>query len=91
MNPALKDVRVRQAINYAFDKAGLLKAYGKGYGTPTAQIFPPSRRRTTPALDAKYPYDLAKAKSLLAEAGYPNGFTLAMPSTATGSARRCDP
>ena len=33
MNPALKDVRVRQAINYAFDTKALLKAVGQGYGT----------------------------------------------------------
>jgi len=81
LNPALKDVRVRQAINYAFDKAALLKAYGKGYGTVTSQIFPPTSPAYDSGLDSKYPHDLAKAKSLLAEAGYANGFTLAMPST----------
>ena len=81
LNPALKDVRVRQAINYAFDKGALLKAYGKGYGTVTSQIFPPTSPAYDAALDTKYPHDVAKAKSLLAEAGFPNGFTLAMPST----------
>ena len=81
MNPALKDVRVRQAINYAFDKEALLKAYGKGYGTVTSQIFPPTSPAFDSGLDSKYPHDVAKAKALLAEAGYPNGFTLAMPTT----------
>ena len=60
----------------------MLKALQKGHGTPTAQIFPTSSVAYDPALDTRYPYDPAKAKSLLAEAGYPNGFELAMPTTA---------
>lgn len=81
-NPALKDVRVRQALNYAFDKQGLLKAFGKGYGTPTTQIFPPRSPGYDQALDSKYDFNPAKAKELLAQAGYANGLTLEMPSTA---------
>jgi peptide/nickel transport system substrate-binding protein len=81
INPTLKDVRVRQAINHAFDAQALLKAVQKGYGTPTTQIFPTTSPAYDPALDSKYPYDAAKAKALLAEAGYPNGFTLDMPNT----------
>jgi peptide/nickel transport system substrate-binding protein len=73
---------VRQALNYAFDKQGLLKAYGKGYGTPTTQIFPPRSPGYDQALDSKYDYNPTKAKELLAQAGYANGFTLDMPSTA---------
>lgn len=80
-NPALKDVRVRQAINYAFDTAGLLKAYGKGFGTVTTQVFPTSSPAYDKALDTRYAYDPAKAKALLAAAGYANGLTLNMPST----------
>jgi peptide/nickel transport system substrate-binding protein len=82
LNPALKDVRVRQAINYAFDAQGLLKALGKGHGTLTAQIFPTSSAAYDAALDSKYPYDAAKAKQLLADAGYAGGFTLEMPRSA---------
>jgi peptide/nickel transport system substrate-binding protein len=81
VNPALKDVRVRQAINYAFDKQAMLKAYGRGYGTPTTQIFPAKSAGFDPALDSRYDYNPTKAKELLAQAGYPNGFTLAMPSS----------
>jgi peptide/nickel transport system substrate-binding protein len=81
MNPALADVKVRQAINYAVDSAAMLKAVGKGYGTPTTQIFPTSSAAYDPALDTRYAFDPAKAKSLLAEAGFPSGFTLDMPST----------
>jgi peptide/nickel transport system substrate-binding protein len=82
LNPALKDVRVRQAINYAFDKQALVKALQKGYGTATTQIFPAKSGAYDPALDSKYAYDPAKAKQLLAEAGYPNGFELSMPTSA---------
>ena len=84
-NPALKDVRVRQAINYAFDTNGLLKAIGKGHGTVTTQIFPTSSPAYDKTLDARYPYDPAKAKALLAAAGYPSGFELDMPSTSLAS------
>jgi peptide/nickel transport system substrate-binding protein len=87
VNPALKEVKVRQAINHAFDKDALLNAVAKGRGTVTTQVFPVGSEAYDPALDSRYPYDPAKAKSLLAEAGYPNGFTLDMPrSTAVGSA-----
>ena len=81
MNPALGDVKVRQAINYAFDREGMLQAVNNGFGTVTEQIFPKSSPAYDPALDTYYSYDPAKAKSLLAEAGYPNGFELEMPST----------
>jgi peptide/nickel transport system substrate-binding protein len=80
--PALADVRVRQAINYAFDKEALLKAIGQGYGTPTTQIFPKNSEAYDESLDSAYDYDPAKAKDLLAEAGYADGFELSMPSTA---------
>lgn len=82
LTPALKDVRVRQAINYAFDRPALLKAMSTGYGTVTEQIFPPSSPSFDKSLDSTYSYDPAKAKALLAQAGYPNGFALTMPSTA---------
>lgn len=80
-NPALKDVRVRQALNYAFDTTSLLDAVNQGRGTPTTQVFPPSSDAYDESLDSRYAYDPAKAKALLAEAGYVNGFTLQMPST----------
>ncbi|WP_426592644.1 ABC transporter substrate-binding protein [Cellulomonas sp. McL0617] len=80
VNPALGDVRVRQALNYAFDRKGLLKTVGSGAGTTTTQIFPTTSAAYDPALDNKYSFDPAKAKKLLTEAGYPNGFALEMPS-----------
>jgi peptide/nickel transport system substrate-binding protein len=80
MNRALGDVRVRQAINYAFDRPALLKAVAGGEGEVTEQMFPPSSPAYDASLDQYYNYDPAKAKALLAEAGYPNGFTLEMPT-----------
>jgi peptide/nickel transport system substrate-binding protein len=80
MNPALGDVKVRQAINYAFDRAGLLTALGSDRGTVTTQVFPATSDAYDPELDAYYDYDPKKAKELLAEAGYADGLTLNMPT-----------
>jgi len=82
ITPALKDVRVRQAINYAFDRPNILKAMSNGYGTVTQQVFPTTSPSYDAALETAYSYDPEKAKALLAEAGYPNGFAVTMPSTA---------
>ena len=82
MNPALEDVRVRQAINYAFDADGMLQAAGSGYGTQTGQIFPERSVGFDSALDSRYDFDPEKARELLAEAGYEDGLTLEMPTTA---------
>ena len=86
MSAPLANVKVRQAINYAFDRPALLKALGDGYGSVTTQIFPTYSPGYESSLDSYYPYDPAKAKQLLAQAGYPNGFTLNMPeATALGA------
>ncbi|MFN8533070.1 MAG: ABC transporter substrate-binding protein [Dehalococcoidia bacterium] len=71
----LKDVRVRQALNYAINRQALADAFYKGYSEPASQI----ADRTAPYFDQNkkpYAYDPAKAKQLLAAAGYPNGFAL---------------
>lgn len=77
--PALADVRVRQALNYAFDSAAIVKIAKKGLGTPTTQSFSSVSEAYVPELDKTYKYDPAKAKALLAEAGYANGFDVVMP------------
>ncbi len=75
INPALKDVRVRQALNYAIDKAAINQALLRGLSPPSGQ--PAARDVVGYNPDVKpYPYDPAKAKALLAEAGYPNGFPM---------------
>ncbi|MDK3020934.1 ABC transporter substrate-binding protein [Pseudodonghicola flavimaris] len=66
------DVRVRQALNYAVDKEALVKGVLYGRGKPAASAMP-VMKYADPGL-APYPYDPAKAKALLAEAGYPDGF-----------------
>ncbi len=81
LNPALADVRVRQAIAYAFDKEGMLEAAGGGYGTTTGQVFPERSAAFDAELDGTYDYDPEKSKALLAEAGYADGLTIDMPST----------
>ncbi|MFF0700008.1 ABC transporter substrate-binding protein [Streptomyces tendae] len=78
LNPALGKVGVRQAINHAIDRAAILKTV-HGKGTLTGQVFPKNNPGYVAELENRYPYDPAKAKELLAEAGYPKGFTLQMP------------
>ncbi|WP_060888006.1 ABC transporter substrate-binding protein [Streptomyces caniscabiei] len=69
----LADVRVRQALNYAVDREPITKAMVGEYGRPTSQY---QTEYTDPALEDRYPYDPKKAKALLAQAGYPNGFSM---------------
>lgn len=72
----LKDVRVRQAIDYAIDKNALRKSITQGYGTDLAgQLVGKKSIGYNPDMKDR-PYDPAKAKQLLKEAGYANGLTL---------------
>lgn len=77
--PALADVRVRRAINMAFDTASILKFVELGHGRLSDQIFPTVSEAYLPELDEAYAYDPEAAKALLAEAGYPEGFSLTLP------------
>jgi peptide/nickel transport system substrate-binding protein len=79
-NPALKNVLVRQAINYAFDRKTILDQVMLGQGTPTSQPFGKASGAWTEELENYYSYDPAKAKQLLKEAGYESGVTLEIPS-----------
>jgi peptide/nickel transport system substrate-binding protein len=78
MVKALASVQVRQALNYATDRTALVNALFAGVGTPTEQVTVPGGYGYLASLNATYPYDPAKAKQLLAAAGYPNGFTMSM-------------
>jgi len=73
--PELGDVRVRQAINCAINREGLLNAFQHGYGSVTTQAFGPTTMAFVESLNSRYPYDPARARELLAEAGAEN-FTL---------------
>lgn len=74
--PALGDVRVRQAFNYALDREAILESYYSGFGQVSTQTFNPSSAAWVDSLNSEYPYDPAKAKQLLADAGYPDGFDI---------------
>ncbi|OOB89935.1 ABC transporter substrate-binding protein [Rathayibacter sp. VKM Ac-2630] len=76
--PALKDVRVRQAIAMAFDREAILDSIDGGAGTVTEQMWSEGTDAYDPALEGTYPYDPERAEQLLAEAGYPDGFSVEM-------------
>ena len=83
LNPALAELEVRQAINHALDREAILQTLGGGFGTPTTQIFPTYSPSFDEELESFYEYDVDKAKELMAEAGYADGFEVTMPR-ATG-------
>ena len=77
------DVRVRQALCYAVDKQGIIDLAFDGYGIPLGtSMFPSFGKYYVSDLTDYYPHDVEKAKALLAEAGYPDGFemTITVPS-----------
>jgi peptide/nickel transport system substrate-binding protein len=69
----LKDVRVRQALNYAVDKESIVNILLGGSTRPAGQPAPHNGNGYNPAVKP-YPYDPDKARTLLKEAGYPDGF-----------------
>lgn len=71
------DVRVRQALAATIDKAALVELCLFGQGEPTFSPIPPSHPYFNKAMTFSPP-DIARAKKLLAEAGYPNGFEVTM-------------
>lgn len=74
--PALGDVCVRQAINYAIDRETMVESILRGYGATTDQVFGPDSGAYVEELEDRYPYDPETARELLAEAGYADGFEL---------------
>jgi peptide/nickel transport system substrate-binding protein len=75
------NVKVRQAMNYAVDKEAIVKNILRGAATITPSICDPALVFGCPKDLKPYPFDQAKAKALLAEAGYPNGFETTMWNT----------
>ena len=78
-NP-LQDVRVRRAISMAIDRKAIAARIMDGAATPANQFLPDGMFGTLPQ-PPELKYDPEAAKKLLAEAGYPNGFELAVSST----------
>ncbi len=71
----LSDVRVRQALNYASDVDTIIKTVLEGNGRRTPGPLTPHMFGYDPGVKG-YPYDPAKARRLLAEAGYPDGLDI---------------
>ena len=84
--PALGDVRVRQALNYAIDRVALAEVLGGGLGRPVSSEFLPGGDAYDASLDNYYPYDPEKARDLLAAAGYADGFEVTILSIPLGGA-----
>ena len=87
-NP-MADLRVRQALNYATDKDALIQAVSYGTGTLQRSLMPMSTPLAVGPAQL-YPYDPAKAKALLAQAGYGSGFeitALALAGSADDAAK----
>ena len=76
-NP-FKDKRVREAVQDAIDVNALKTQVMRGLSVPTAVMYAPQVDGYPKALDTVRPPDRAKAKKLLAEAGYPNGFDVTL-------------
>ncbi|MBS0547194.1 MAG: ABC transporter substrate-binding protein [Proteobacteria bacterium] len=80
------DLKVRQAMAHAINRKDLIEAES-GFGTPIGSHFPPHNKAYID-LTGTYPFDIAKGKALLAEAGYPNGFDASLKLPPVGYAQR---
>ncbi|WP_102108963.1 ABC transporter substrate-binding protein [Oceaniglobus roseus] len=81
-NP-MTDQRVREAIARAIDVDAINKIVMNGLATPSEQFVPASHTGYVEGMNFRemYPMDIEKAKALLAEAGYPDGFTMTLDAT----------
>jgi len=84
---ALKDIRVRRAISHALDRKAIIDGAMFGYGTPIGSHFAPHHPAYVD-LTGRYPYDLKKARTLMADAGYAGGLKLKMKLPPPSYARR---
>jgi len=72
----LGDIRIRRAIMYAIDRQGLAEALTNGSARATEQLWSSKSPFFVKELDDRYPFDQAKSKELLAQAGFKDGFEL---------------
>jgi ABC-type transport system substrate-binding protein len=84
--PPFNKPDVVQAINYAIDRQAILQVQASGYGSVSYQPFPKGFVGYNPKLANLYPYDPAKAKQLLAKAGYSHGLKITLTSISTSDA-----
>ncbi len=75
--PPFDNLKVRQALNYAVDKQAVIDTAQFGIGLPIGSHMPPVTEYYVDLTD-RYPYNPEKAKQLLAEAGFPDGFETTM-------------
>jgi ABC-type dipeptide/oligopeptide/nickel transport system permease component/ABC-type transport system substrate-binding protein len=85
--PPLDNLLVRRAIAHALDRHAIIDGAMFGYGTPIGSHFPP-RNPAYVDLTGQYPHDVAKARQLLAQAGYPQGFAVTLKLPPPSYARR---
>jgi ABC-type transport system substrate-binding protein len=74
---------VVEAINYAIDREAILAVQAAGYGATSFQPFPKGFVGYSPELANLYPHSVAKAKQLLASAGYPHGIKITLDTVST--------
>lgn len=73
-DPRFQDLKVRQAFEYAIDRQAIVTAIEKGYGKPAnTPIVPAFKAYYDPSHESKYGFDPARAKQLLADAGWTPG------------------
>ncbi len=88
---ALGSLKVRQALAYALDRPAIMTALYGRYWLLDEEQQTPGQVGYVPALAYEYPYNLAKARQLMAQAGYPHGFSAAIScSPQLGQALACD-
>jgi peptide/nickel transport system substrate-binding protein len=76
-NP-FKDLRVRQAVYHAVNVPLIIDKVLRGQAVPTGAFLSPMVEGSPAELDKRLPFDPAKARALLAQAGYPNGFAVTL-------------
>ncbi len=76
-NP-FKDLRVRKAVYHALNVPLIIDKVLRGQAVPTGAFLSPLVDGSPPELDKRLPYDPARARLLLGEAGYPNGFAITL-------------
>ena len=76
-NP-FKDIRVRQAMAHAIDANAIRTSVMRGLATTSMSMIAPQVRGYTKDVEKRWPTDIAKARKLMADAGYPNGFEVTL-------------
>jgi peptide/nickel transport system substrate-binding protein len=73
--PPFNNRLVRQALNYAIDRDVVVQIAADGFGTPSFAVIPPTTLGHVPNA-GNYSFNPSRARELLAQAGYPNGFNI---------------